>query len=457
MRSIVFVIGMLAAFAAQVFSQSHIPPCSGPGNHSTSICYGYATGRAAGNFAGDANCDPMTLHLDGISPDYFTFTSGSSLTGLLPGDIVAFSGHVAYVSQVRSPMDSTLLDQVPGVNGNEEKNKRLSAIKYSWGNPTGYWRRTPVNVTVQNDFGGASAGDVNVNTENKASGTTLSLNWWTFNTFAAINGQRYGGYGWKHFQWTGPDNYSSNNLSISIKHRRNTTYTAHFYRVFDVTFQNNFIGVGNGGTIKVKGQNQNSPYTAQVNEGNSVTAQALPQTLSNIDYSFDHWSDGSTSAQKTFTPVGNTTYTAHFIGKPVHVTITSSSGPVGTNIRIVWAEHPNLNVSQYQVWRKVKHLGQWQGPTLLATLDRGTTSFTDDEYIYTSGYTDDLLNYDIRAYYSTEGTYADANWVTAYGELYRQLPIKDRATSLPSSGRVLKKTVMGWPVGFILLGWWLNP
>ena len=35
----------------------------------------------------------------------------------------------------------------------------------------------------------------------------------------------------------------------------------------------------------------------------------------------------------------------------------------------------------------------------------------------TNGYTDDLLWYDVRAYYSTEGTYSDADYTAVFGKM----------------------------------------
>lgn len=153
-------------------------------------------------------------------------------------------------------------------------------------------------------------------------------------------------------------------------------------------------------------------------EPENITGKALNQVYNGIEYTFDQWSDGSTGSQKTFTPTDHSTYTAYFTGKPVAVTITSYTGPVGSSIHIEWDEHINTNVTKYQVWRKYKDgsTGQWHGPTLRATLNRGTTSYTDYDFTYTSGYTDDLLMYDIQAYYSTETSYADPNWITIYGE-----------------------------------------
>jgi len=52
----------------------------------------------------------------------------------------------------------------------------------------------------------------------------------------------------------------------------------------------------------------------------------------------------------------------------------------------------------------------------LATVGRGVQSYTDEEYSHTDGYTADLLWYDVRAYYSTEGTYSDPDYQAVYAE-----------------------------------------
>jgi hypothetical protein len=89
----------------------------------------------------------------------------------------------------------------------------------------------------------------------------------------------------------------------------------------------------------------------------------------------------------------------------------------GQNVIIYWNDHPNTNVTKYQIWRKVKHNGVVSEPYLKATKNRGTTSFTDDEYVITRGYTDDLLYYDVRPYYSTESVYADDYYLPIYAEI----------------------------------------
>ncbi|MBE7476174.1 MAG: T9SS type A sorting domain-containing protein [Ignavibacteriales bacterium] len=192
-------------------------------------------------------------------------------------------------------------------------------------------------------------------------------------------------------------------------------------RLTNITFQNNFVAVGNGGVIKVNSVQYNSPKSGvQVVEQNPVTGTAVTQTINGIQYSIDHWSDASTSSSRTFYPPSdNLIYTAYYKGKPLSYTVmnTHFNDVPGQNVIIYWNDHPNTNVTQYQIWRKVKHNGVTGPPTLIATINRGTTTYTDYDYEITNGYTDDLLRYDVRPYYSTESVYADPYWLSIFGEL----------------------------------------
>ncbi|MGH7598942.1 MAG: FlgD immunoglobulin-like domain containing protein, partial [bacterium] len=57
-------------------------------------------------------------------------------------------------------------------------------------------------------------------------------------------------------------------------------------------------------------------------------------------------------------------------------------------------------------------------PTLQATLNNGVTSWVDYEYVMTEGYTVDLLEYDVRSYYTCGSTSvsADSDFLTVFGE-----------------------------------------
>ncbi|MCL5028470.1 MAG: T9SS type A sorting domain-containing protein [Bacteroidetes bacterium] len=79
-----------------------------------------------------------------------------------------------------------------------------------------------------------------------------------------------------------------------------------------------------------------------------------------------------------------------------------------------WTDNPNTNVTQYQIWRNIKG---GSGPVLLATVGRGVQTYEDGLYMLDYSYTHDLLYYDVREYYSTEGTYSPEQWFAIYGEL----------------------------------------
>jgi len=53
---------------------------------------------------------------------------------------------------------------------------------------------------------------------------------------------------------------------------------------------------------------------------------------------------------------------------------------------------------------------------LLATLNRGTLSWIDIEYVLSSGCPCENINYDVRAYYAVEQTYARPAWIGVQGE-----------------------------------------
>lgn len=194
---------------------------------------------------------------------------------------------------------------------------------------------------------------------------------------------------------------------------------ANLRKIVKPIFQNSFVGVGNGGIIKVNNTQYNSP-TSQFNvvELNPITGTAVYQVINEIGYTFHHWSDNSTTVTKTFNPGITETYTAYYTGKPLTTNRGLHTGNTYNQpIVLYWNEHPNVNVTQYQIWRQVKHNGVMGNPYLIATVNRGTTSYVDDEYNLTRSYSNDLLYYDVRPYYSTEGTVSDNNWFAVFGVL----------------------------------------
>ena len=198
------------------------------------------------------------------------------------------------------------------------------------------------------------------------------------------------------------------------------TFQANLRKVTNITFQNNFIGVGNGGVIKVNNTQVSSPTASySVVELNPITATAVSQSFNNIAYYFTNWSTGSTNSTETFYPTANTTITANFVGIAAQsVALNFESSNPNLPITLHWNEYPNDNVTQYQVWRRVKYKKETTGdPVLLATVLRGTTNYIDYDYRgSSSGFTDWMLWYDVRSYYSTEGTYPDPNWAQVFSD-----------------------------------------
>ncbi|MGD8782242.1 MAG: FlgD immunoglobulin-like domain containing protein [Ignavibacteria bacterium] len=197
----------------------------------------------------------------------------------------------------------------------------------------------------------------------------------------------------------------------------NSTYIANLRKKCDITLQNSF----SGGVITVNGTERSSPYTEEdVIELNDVEVSVSSTTTVNyIDYTFQNWSDGSTTysgRSQTFNPSAHTTYTANYIG-----TVNNSyrnmrdTGILWDFIVIEWDEHPNTDVTHYKVYRRVKHDGVMGDEVLVATKPRGSTSYTDSYYVKAKTYVD-LVQYDVRGYYSPDGTYPDADYFAVYGE-----------------------------------------
>ncbi|MBU2491712.1 MAG: T9SS type A sorting domain-containing protein [Bacteroidetes bacterium] len=202
------------------------------------------------------------------------------------------------------------------------------------------------------------------------------------------------------------------------------TYTAVFKDRLNVIFQNSY----GGGSITVEGESKSSPTDViYVKRDYSKNASAQNYISNGIQYTFTEWKDDLnrtyTGPSYTFFPDGHRTYTAYFaVDKPVFTTadrgLTCPSA-VGQPITLVWNDHENSSVS-YKIYRIVKHNGVTGPETLVGTKPHGTTTFTDREYAKTSTY-EDLIKYDVRAYYSPNGSYSDPNWISVIGEvLFKQ-------------------------------------
>jgi hypothetical protein len=224
---------------------------------------------------------------------------------------------------------------------------------------------------------------------------------------------------WQRFyEWNGPSGYVNTNRTISIP-AGSGTYQANFRNEYNVTFQNSFSGAS-GGIISVNGQQVSAPYNTTALQDIGINAIAVYNNINGISYSFTQWNDGITTSNRHFEPTDHTTYTAFYVGRPnnqfrnLHFSASDPNAP----ITVLWNEHPNTNVTQYQVWRKSKYKKQATSqPILLGTVNRGTTSFVDYDFAgTTSGFTDWILWYDVKAYFQPDNTYSLDDYVQVFSD-----------------------------------------
>lgn len=419
-------------------------------DHSTSICWGYAQGRAFGKSEGDAECDPVRTYADKINESYFPFISDPSLEGIKPGDIVVFGqirqglqGHAAYVIEV--PTTGTIwdirVDQVPYQGAAPQHNLTLQQVKdQGQGNPVGYHKGSggnAVTLTFKNSF---NSGSIYVGKNKFGQWIERPSGWSGLFFFGSVleimaidpqydnSGNQQGFRSW---QKDGQPDGDQNPRAITIS--GSATITANFDIQYNVTFQNNLPGTS-GGQIKVNGSTYTAPHTTRVFQSNpNVTSEGLYQTISSIEYSFISWADGVTTNPRTFTATGDVTYTANFAAKPLPPTNVQAGAPIGQNVKVTWTDNPNPDVTQYRIYRRTKDR-PWEW---VASKARGIQSWTDTGFKVTGTGSDAFLQYQLYAYYSVNGALSDPAGAVTYAT---RTGIEARVSD---NGRPTPKTLTG--------------
>ncbi|MBI1937818.1 MAG: T9SS type A sorting domain-containing protein [Ignavibacteriales bacterium] len=113
-------------------------------------------------------------------------------------------------------------------------------------------------------------------------------------------------------------------------------------------------------------------------------------------------------------------------GTPRNLSASPTSTGPEAKILLTWNEHPNQNVSKYEIWRICNTPQHPNETKKIGEVSRGTTSFVDyDFYYYYGGATSvpTTVQYDVRAYYSIEGTYSPTDYISVplyYHELSKK-------------------------------------
>ncbi|RJP62696.1 MAG: T9SS C-terminal target domain-containing protein [Ignavibacteriales bacterium] len=231
---------------------------------------------------------------------------------------------------------------------------------------------------------------------------------------------------WQYKQSIGSFQFFDDNIQTSYNvqsNDKNTIVQANLRKVCNVDFQNQFSGTSAGGEMYINGSWKNAPSTEVVVEQNQISVTAKQSYIINgIVYDFEKWTDNISARSRNIYPSGHGTYTAKYKGTPtfdglMRNLIISGTGGINNYVKLTWSDHPNDYVTQYHIYRYYKRPdGTVSTPVHIATRNRGTLTYTDIEYKYNPSGGDYILYYDVKAYYSLEGTISPAAYVSTKGD-----------------------------------------
>lgn len=284
-----------------------------------------------------------------------------------------------------------------------------------------------VKVNVENSFDG---GVVEVDSDERESPYILSAAASSSHTLEAIE-QNFESYYRLFDDWQdldGGDLTYNTTKSISASSSGETSYRANFSKKYDVTFSLNSSNSSVVNEIELDDSNYTTPTNSfYVKETEDVEAVAKlmfhdDSPTAEIYYYFDHWENSSTNNTRTEIPDDHESYTAYYKGYG-YAPGMHFEGSTGQPIIVDWDEHPNSAVTQYQVWRK-DPINTSGAP--IGTVNRGTTSYTDMDYVHDDNDGDySKLFYAVIAYYSTDGTWSGKSYNSVLGDIGRQIKSTD--------------------------------
>ncbi|MBI5730509.1 MAG: hypothetical protein HY963_05165 [Ignavibacteriales bacterium] len=229
----------------------------------------------------------------GLGANWAAIGSGSTLHSG-----IGYGGGTIISTPVKNQMQSALSSRsmmIGGVGENETANDSYAYLSINL--EVRYTRpAASLNFIAQNYMDGGNSGNIGVgiNTSTITSRTSpFSFSIYEDQTmyFEAYDNQQYNNYNWIFNDSEAPlgksewqKNYYNNISSIgssnstsrpALTSENGATFQAVLRKITNVTFQNNFVGVGNGGVITVNGTQYNSPTSQfQVIEQNAINVSA---------------------------------------------------------------------------------------------------------------------------------------------------------------------------------------
>ncbi len=304
--------------------------------------------------------------------------------------------------------------------------------------------------------GGNAGGTLSVNDSSYNSNDTAYVSYGS-NSTIATNNERFenfqsSGFTYKHSYWN-TDVQNDYRLSRSVMvGESNSSQQAVFLKITSAVLKNYFP---EGGTYYgqlefrdpwYENENHQQPntfrtYTLDANglrptgsyfkssggvfqnrtliQGRYYSVRALQMVQgSQFEWTFQNWScvrasvDSSTKNETpvVFTDTGAIVTANYVISKPLPPNDVNISGDLGEHIVVSWTPYQNSNF-RYRIYRNVKN----ESPSLVADLDPGTSSWTDEEYIATWNSETESIYYRVCSYYTTLSLESDQPVTVGYG------------------------------------------
>ena len=274
-------------------------------------------------------------------------------------------------------------------------------------------------VFVENNF---SSGNVTVNSSTYSSGSSFNLSSSNSLNVVAIDNQTdsqgytriWNASGTNNSSWQIGGSVLTNSSSYTYyanSSQNGVHITAFLMKICNLTFSGPVYG---GSTYYSNG-------VVQVVEGNPIQVTASDRVSSDYMYqTFASWADNSsTQNPRSFTTYSNLSVGINYNNvKPNnyyrHLTINTI---VGNPVQLNWSEHPNTGVTEYRIFRKVRPSGGVTSAEVqIGTVARGTTTFTDYDYVISNMFYYQLY-YDVRAYYQPNGSTTDPDFISTFGQI----------------------------------------